>query len=521
MKNSKRSTISSKPLKVSILIVVVSAFGFVVNEYTYAQVDHSGHNHSSQKKAQRDPNRLWCNEHGLYEDECLLCHPELANKKTRKDEDASKEQQPRDPNRLWCNEHGLYEDECVICHPEIADKKSHEGHDHGSETGGGLWCNEHNLAERNCGICQPQLASTLLPGENLKIRLPSKNAASKAGIETTHPRLADTSASVEVYCEVQYNQNQLAKITPLATGVIYRIHADIGDVVEQGDLLVEIASTEVAAAKRDLLISIVNERVKRLAYEREQQLMEKEISAAQHYQQAKAEYQMAQMATTTVRQMLLNYGFTEAEVLEIEETNSSSSIVHVHAPFSGTLVERSAVIGEAVQPGATLFTLVDLSSMWLNLSIPESKMMSLKKGLTVQASFRSMPGFVATGILTWISPSITEPSRFVEARAMLENEEGLLRSNMFGNAKILINTVANALTVPIQSVQQHERNPFVFVKVEEDLYELRRVEVGNTSGNYVQIISGLSLNDSIIATGSFTMMSEFLKSRLGAGCVHD
>ncbi len=122
------------------------------------------------EKQARDPNRLWCNEHGVYEDECVICHPEIANKKK------AGATQERDPNRLWCNEHGVYEDECYICHPELKDKAAadkghehapgeehgeHDGHDHGpaqkpaadshddhdhGSAAGELFCKEHNLA---------------------------------------------------------------------------------------------------------------------------------------------------------------------------------------------------------------------------------------------------------------------------------------------------------------------------------------------------------------------------------------
>ncbi|MCH7591726.1 MAG: efflux RND transporter periplasmic adaptor subunit, partial [Planctomycetes bacterium] len=293
----------------------------------------------------------------------------------------------RDPNRLWCGEHGVYEDECFICHPELDNRKTgatdddHAGHDHGAAEGDqGLWCNEHRIAELECGICQPQLAGRLAPGDSLKVRLPSLASAAKAGIRTGRPRLSDMTASIKVFCEVRYNQNRLARVTPLARGVIHSVHADLGDSVEEGELLVEIASSEVADAKRDLLVAIVKERVQRLAYERERRLVEKEISAARNFQQAEAEFLMAQLTVSSARQRLINLGFTAGEVRDVEETKSSSSLVHVHAPFGGTLVERSAVVGEAAVPGTPLFTLADLDVMWLNLLIPESRLSGVTVG---------------------------------------------------------------------------------------------------------------------------------------------
>lgn len=463
-------------------------------EQAHEDHDHAGHDHGS--PPQRDPSRLWCGEHGVYEDECYICHPELENASRKKS----------------------------------GDHDSHEGHDHGSHAGhshgdqggsGALWCNEHRVAELECGICQPQLAVGLVPGQSMKVRLASLKSAQKAGIRSVAPRLADTTASINVYCEVSYNQNRLARITPLTSGVIHSVHADIGQVVAVGDLLVEIASAEVAAAKRDLLTAIVTERVKRQAFEREKELYAKEISAARNFQEADGDYQMAQLATSSARQQLINYGFTEEEVDEIERTKSSTSIVHVHAPFAGTLVERQAVIGEAIDIGTPLYTLADLSTMWLTLSIPESKLVLVRPGQSIDATFTSLPGVVATGKLSWISTAVTEPSRMVEARAVVSNEDGRLRSNLFGEARITLATEKQAITVPSQAIQRFENKPFVFVRVEEDLYELRRVEIGLTEHNRIQVVGGLSLQDTVVVTGGFTMFSEFLKSRMGAGCVHD
>ena len=87
------------------------------------------HDHGPAEAAQ-NTNRLWCNEHGVYEDECFICHPELksevaADVETHKhDRDHGPAEASQNTNRLWCNEHGVYEDECFICHPELKSNTS-------------------------------------------------------------------------------------------------------------------------------------------------------------------------------------------------------------------------------------------------------------------------------------------------------------------------------------------------------------------------------------------------------------
>lgn len=451
----------------------------------------------------RDKGRLWCREHDRYEDRCWICHPEL-----------------KEDNRLFCEEHSLYEDECYFCHPEI-ENSAGVSEKTASKDRPILFCNEHQVPEIECGICQPDLASDLKPGESMKIRFASEQSISKAGLRTARPSESLYAPRIEAFCEVNYNENKLARITPLASGVIQRVLANIGDKVEAGDVLVEVNSAEIAEAKAAYLAAIADEQVKELASKREEKLVKEKISAARDFQEAKARYDIAVLAQGTARQQLLNYGFTEKEIDQIKEAHDSSSSFAVRAPFSGTLVTRGAVIGEAVSPGDALFTLANLNSMWLELSIPANQAGFVEQGLEVEVSFDSRAGVVAKGNLFWIATSIDERSRMLKARAIIPNTDEKIKAGMFGRAKIKTDQASRAYSIPKDAIQRLEGNPYLFVKEAEDLLALRRVVLGNVNGSRVDVLSGVNESDQIVVQGSFIAMSEFLKSRLGAGCVDD
>lgn len=478
----------------------------------------------------------WCKEHGLPESQCTVCHPDVEAEWAKLNPNAPKGDDrgvprrvgpdstsirppaplpgKRDPNRLWCSEHDLYEDECFICHPELKNKPA-------DERAAELMCKEHNVPEKECGICHPELAPDLRPGESLMIRQISRSSAAKAGITTERGLPGESSPGISVFCEVRYNQNQLARITPLAPGVVDRVLVDVGQVVAEGDVLVEIASSEIAAAKRDYLLALVDEKVKSLAFEREGQLHAKKIAAEADYQQAEAEYEMARAVTTTARQTLLNYRFTDAEIQQIERTKSSSSLMNVRAPYAGTLVERTAVVGEAVEPGAQLFTLANLSTMWLELAVPENQIASMHPGHVVEATFSGLPGETINGELVWIDSRVDERNRLVRARALVPNPDVRLKSGMFGEVKVVLGKSVSMLRLPPSALQRFEGRPYVFVKENEDLFQLRRVTVGARDAHSVEILAGILATDEVVVSGGFTMKSEFLKSRLGAGCVDD
>ncbi len=478
----------------------------------------------------RDPNRLWCREHGVYEDECVICHPELANKNKSAsgveskslqsnqdgnihEEEITIEPGKRDPNRLWCREHGVYEDECLICHPELAGKSNAS-----SEV---LFCSTHQVPERQCGICQPQLTKDLKTGQSLKIRLLSLDAQQKGGIRVGTPLIGDINEEHSFLCDVQFNQNRFAHISPLASGVVQNVFVDLGDQVEKGQVLLEVASNQIANAKSKYLKALDQLNLKKLIYNREKELNEKNISAKQDFQQAEAEYQLAKTEAMTAHQQLLNYGLTPDDIEKVKANRSSTSVLKVRAPFSGVLVEKHAVMGEAVDVGESIFQLVDLSTMWLDLSIPESRLSEIKKGKSIVARFEALPEHAVEGRITWIAPNIDPHTRMLKARAEIPNPDSKLKHGLFGKVQLLQPVNQERMLVPSDSVQTVDGKPFVFVQQEADLFDVKNVSLGTKANGMIEVREGLSSTDQIVIAGSFVLKSELLKSRFGAGCAND
>ena len=385
----------------------------------------------------------------------------------------------------------------------------------------GLQCEEHGVPEKECGICHPELIDTLQPGQGMKIRLESLQSAVKAGVGTSIPTTGGSLGGLVVLSRVSYDQNRLARITPLAAGVVQRVLADVGDAVSNGQVLIEIISPEIAGRKSDYLSALANQALKELVFKREEGLVEKKISSQQEYEQALAEYRVAGNATAMTRQQLLNYGLTEQQIRETAEARSSSSLLQILAPFSGTLVDRNAVVGEAVKTGDMLFTLADLSSMWLELSVPEDRFSLLQVGDPVEATFDALPGASVRGRLTWLASAIDEQSRMMKARAVVPNSGSLLKHGMFGQARILPERNLKGLHIPVDALHRFDGNPFIFIRLAQDLYEIRRVTVGGRNRESVEILEGVLPQEEVVVTHSFTLKSEFLKSRLGAGCVDE
>lgn len=453
----------------------------------------------------RDKGRLWCREHARYEDRCWLCHPELEDK-----------------DRLYCKEHGLYEDECHLCRPAVLEQEDGDtSAAHKPASVDGLFCNEHGVAEVECAICQPDLAAKLAPGNSMKVRMPSLQAAEKVGIQFNQPRFLDTPANLEAYGELRFNLNQMAKITPLTDGIIQRVHVDVGMRVRSGDPLLTLHSAQAAAIKSAYLTAIVDRDIHEQDFERAKRLKEQQISSEKAYFDAEAAYRTANLKELNLHQQLLNIGLTPAEIVRIEDEQDTSAQLVIRAPFSGTLVDRQAVAGEAVAMGQVLFTLADLADYWLSLAIPAKALDRVAVNQPVRVVFDDLGNTPFTGRITWIGNHIDEQSRMIQARAVIPNSDGRLKAGLFGKAHIALSAPQATALVPRQAVQRHAGGTYVFVPNAPDLFSLRRVTLGSTDGDHVHVVAGLSPQDQVVTKGSFIVMSEFLKSRLGAGCVHE
>lgn len=456
--------------------------------------------------SKRDPGRLWCKEHGRYEDRCWLCHPEL-----------------REDGRPYCAEHHLYEDECFLCDPSRGQAEP-AGDASGDSAGSGadaeLFCGEHQVPEHECGICQPQLAGGLPAGESLLVRLPSERSAELAGLSLGRPSRVEESPSLLLLGEVRYDGNRLVRVTPLADGVIAAVHVDVGQVVRADDVVATVNSPAVAEAKAAYITARDGEELAAADLRRKEQLKQEKISSQRALDEARVVHRRAVVAASLARQGLLNLGFKAHEIQGLGDDAGSTLLLR--APFTGTVVDRTAVQGAAVRSGDPMVEIADLSRMWVELSVPEETAAALAVGTEVEVLVRSAGGEPSRGTVTWVGSAVDERTRLVRARAVLPNPGGRLRQGTFADVSVVLESPPEAVRLPTSAVHKVSELPFVFVQEEPDLFAARRVEVGSRLADDELLVSaGIRPDDVVVVDGGFTLKSALLASRLGAGCVDD
>lgn len=433
----------------------------------------------------RDKGRLWCEEHKRYEDRCWECHPEL-----------------QDKNRLWCKEHSLYEDECFLCHPELKGKGKPA-----AVSGAVLLCPEHGMPEAECAVCKPDLAAKLQPGQSMKVRLPSTNSMAIVGIQTALPETGSIADGIECVAEVSFNQNKLAQIAAPVSGIIQTVDVDLGSKVEEKQTVAKIWSAAIAEAVAKSVLT-------HQTLERERKLRADRVTSEQALQEAEASHRAACQQART-------FGFSEDQIDTLGKHPNEPVYLEVRAPFAGEIVERMAVRGAMVDAGKPLFTLVDHSTVWAMVQVPEGTLARVKVGQAVELRVDSLPGKVFTGKLTWIGPAVDDRTRMARARAEFANPDRLLKDKMFATARILTRRAEGAVLVPASAIQHVEGKPFVFVKLGMDLFDARAVRLGAKFDGRQEVLTGVKPEDQIAVTHAFAIKSAMLMSRLGAGCADD
>ena len=394
------------------------------------------------------------------------------------------------------------------------DADEHAGHNHahanpaqpGANPGRPM-CKEHGVPEDECGICHPELIAKLKPGESLKVRLPDDESAAMVGVQTAPAGIGAISDSIECYAEIAFNQNKLAQIVAPVGGIIQTVDVDLGSVVEEKQVVARLWSATIAEAVSKAVLS-------HQTLDRERKLRAGHVTSEKDLQEAEAVHRSACQQVRTL-------GFTEEQIEAMVRKQPETVLMEVRAPFAGEIIERTAVRGAMTEAGKPLFTLADRSTVWAMLNIEEPALARVRVGQTVKLRVDSVPGRVFTGRLAWIGAEVDERSRMARARAEVANPDRLLRSRMFARARILTRSTEKALLLPSSAVQRIEGRPLVFVKVEDDLFEARAIAVGANFNGQCEVLAGLKPLEPVAVNHAFSLKSQLLASRLGAGCADD
>lgn len=475
----------------------------------------------AESKAGKVDYGLFCDEHGVPEKFCTLCHPEL--KKTL----------------LLCAEHGgLPEDVCTKCHPENAAKYDLKPCEHGLPAHFCPRCHPENFKEGGSASAGPDLVDdgwcaafgdenpaggpkvcTFLP----MVRLGSAELAEDVGLKTASVSEEEHSHELTANAESAYDANRFAEITPRVRGYVSEARVDLGDVVKAGDVLSVVDSSEVSTAKTQYISADAALKLADDTYRRMSVLAAKDVVPRKEEIATRTALNQAKASLLDAEQRLKNFRFDAAALKEIIRTGDTDSILDVASPIGGTVILRHTVLGEAVEPTANLFTVADVSKLWLWIDVYEQDVAQVRAGqlVTFLVSGISPANESAShaGRITWVGSDVNEKTRTTKVRAEVPNPDGKLRAGQYGKARIRIGEPHKAVLVAKGAVQRYEDVDLVFLAPGQAAFRPQRIKTTPLDRrDVVEVAWGLKQGQVVVTDGSFLLKTEIMKGSIGAGC---
>jgi cobalt-zinc-cadmium efflux system membrane fusion protein len=302
------------------------------------------------------------------------------------------------------------------------------------------------------------------------------------------------------------------------TGRVTRAFARAGDRVEAGAPLYEIETPDVTAAANELLAALDNVQKTRSALDQARREEARQVSlfSARATSQRDVEQARAAVATAeaearsaaaqldATRDRLRMLGRSPAEVAQIEQRREVSGLITVTAPLAGTVTQRRVGPGQWLQAGQgePVFTIADLSTVWLVAQVRELDAPLIRVGAPVQVEVNALPGRSFEARLVRTAAGLDPVSRRLTVMAEVQDPEGLLRPEMFATFRISVGDVREAPAVPTSAAIFRGSEAHVWVALPENRFELRRIEAGMRQDGMIEARAGLAAGDRIVTGGA-------------------
>ncbi len=308
--------------------------------------------------------------------------------------------------------------------------------DHGGEAAAVWTCSMHPQIRKSkpgkCPICGMDLIPVSDRSENMsgmRELTVSETAKALMNIETAPVERKFVTAEIRMVGKIEYDETRLAYITAWVPGRLERLFVDYTGVpVKKGDHLVELYSPELLSAQAELLLAI--EAVKSLE--------KSDVGIVRETTEA---------TVIAVREKLRLWGLTPDQIAKIETSGKASDRIIIYAPSGGIVVHKNAQQGMYVDTGTQIYTIADLSQIWVKLDAYESDLMWLRYGQKVEFTAVGYPGRTFTGTISFIDPVLNANTRTVKIRVNALNTDGKLKPEMFVKAVVLAQVAAGGKVV--------------------------------------------------------------------------
>ena len=319
----------------------------------------------------------------------------------------------------------------------------------------------------------PVYADEAGEGDGVKI---SPSVENNLGVRTEAAQVRPLWRRIEATGYVGFDETQISHINTRVQGWIVSLQVDAeGERVSEGDLLFELYSPELVNAQKEYLQALRRGGDTLLAGAEEK---------------------------------LRALGMIPSEISALRKRGTASENIKIVAPQDGIVASLSVREGMFIQPNTTIMSLADLSTVWLQAEVFESQADWVAAGQAAEAQLDYMPGTEFSGQVDYVYPVLDPKTRTLRVRLRFDNPKERLKPNMYARVSIYGRLKPNALTIPREALIPAPGRDRVVVALGDGKFHVHEVMTGLESGEYVEILAGISEGDQIVTSSQFLIDSE-------------
>jgi cobalt-zinc-cadmium efflux system membrane fusion protein len=313
---------------------------------------------------------------------------------------------------------------------------------------------------------------------------------------------------------VQANQNELAEVSTLVRGRVVKVYVDIGQDVRKGALLARLHSVDLGVAEGDYLKAKARLEEAERSYARAKELYDNKAVSLAELQRREAAMKTARAELRGAQNRLELLGVPREELARLDREHTIKANVSLHAPFDGRVITRNITHGEVVETEQKLFTVANLTDVWVIGDVPEKDVQFIRKDQNVRVVLAAYPHAIFTGAITYIGDVLDPATRTMALRVTVSNPDRLLKPEMFAIISVYGTSNPDTLSIPLAAVQDGPVGKMVFVQQDAGAFEARMVKLGNEEGDIVRVLEGVKVSEQVVTKGSFALKSEMERHKI-------
>ncbi|HSF44002.1 MAG TPA: efflux RND transporter periplasmic adaptor subunit [Thermoanaerobaculia bacterium] len=376
-----------------------------------------------------------------------------------------------------------------------AEAEGRQGHAQGEAEAAYYTCPMHPHVEQHgpgqCPICGMTLVP-VFPETAAQSGVVSLDPAQarELGVRTSPVVKQPVASEIRAVGRVAFDETRLADVTVKFGGYIGKLYAEeTGGYVKKGQTLFTLYSPELYAAQQEYLVALASQRAAR----------------------GSAAPDRADYLVNAARQKLRLWDLEEWQIRQLAEGGKSVEQMPVTSPASGYVVEKDVVEGAAVTPGMRLFRIAGLDRVWVEAEVYESELPRVRVGQPAVVTLPSVPGEEIRGRVSLILPALNPETRTGRVRIAVANRPGpggvLLRPDMYTDVRLTAEG-RETLMVPESAILYTGPRRLVFLDLGEGRFQQREVTLGARSGDFYEVLSGLTEGDRVVTSGNFLVDAE-------------